>query len=317
MDIIQSYLKTVGLYLPPKISHDITEELEDEIRSQVTEQERHVQRPLQENEVADILRNLGDPVVVASRYRKRQPSFTMGRTLIGPELFPYYVALLMFSALITCGWFIYAVVRHSVNIPMMAFSFAIQFICITVILSFIEFFRRKFPRDWFFPPSAMVASIPVAKWKSAVGLVLWSLFGLWWLLVPHYPFLLFGSIDNLKLAPGFLDFHLSVFVLLVLGWLQRVVNLIRPHWTWLPPVSRLMTNTGGLVICFLMVRAYPYVTVSNPDLNPAYYQHLAGNYNAGILYGFLLSWLWIFFIINAAANTWLLIQYAHRTRQQS
>ena len=317
MDIIQAYLKTVGLYLPPKTSHDITEELEDEIRSQVAEQERHVQRPLQENEVADILRNIGDPVVVASRYRKWQPSLTIGRTLIGPELFPYYIAILIFGALITCAWFGYAIIRHSVNIPMMVLSLAIQFVSITFIMAGYEYFRKKFPQDWFYPPSAMAASIPVAKWKSAVGLVLWSLFGLWWIFVPPYPFLLFGSIDNLKLAPGFLDFHLPVVVLLAIGIIQRLINLIRPQWTLLPPISRLTTNAGGLVICYLMIHAYPYVIVSDTNVNPVYHQHLAGNYNAFILYGFLVTWLWIFFIINAAANAWLLIQYARRTRQRS
>ena len=312
MDMIDAYLATVRLYLPKQGRDDIAAELADDIRSQIREQEQRLGRALHESEFEGILSALGDPMAFASRFRKRQRSLTLGRTLIGPELFPFYVALLVFNALVTGGWFVYAIVQKAVDIPMMMLSLVIQFVCVTFAVTLIDYVRRKFPREWFFPPSAMVPLIPIAKWKSVLGLVLWLVFGLWWVLLPRFPSLLFGSAANLRLTSGFLDFTTPVLFFLVLGMLQRIVNLARPLWTWLPPMTRVVANVGGLVICYLMIKAYPYVAVVDPSIDPGHYSQLAGVYNASILFGFLVTWLWIFFGLSAIANAWVLVQHIRR-----
>jgi hypothetical protein len=317
MDIITEYLKTVKLYLPSKAKEDITQELEDELRSQVAEAGARLNRPLTESDTEDILRKFGDPVVVANRFRKRQPSLAIGHTIISPELFPYYRAILLFGALVTCCWYVYARIHDSANFPMMVVSLAIQFVSVTAITAVLDFFRRKFPKDWFDPPAAMVLTTPIAKWKSYLGLGLWSLFGGWWILLPRFPLLLLGSDGDLRFTPGFLDFSLPVFVLLVLGIAQRIVNIFRPMWTWLPPVTRLVANSGGVVICYLMIKAYPFVTVADQSLDPSYSSQLAGTYNALILYGFLATWVWIFLLVNVLTNGWLLLTFIRRNTQRS
>jgi len=313
MEIIDAYLKTVKLYLPRTQAEDILTELADEIYSQKEEKENELARPLNENEIEAILRKIGDPIKVASKYRDKQGSVVIGKQLISPELFPYYIALLLFNAVITIGWVIYAAVHNSLNITMILVSILIQFTVVTLVVIIIDFFKRKFPGDWIFTPSKMLPLTPIPSWKSVTGLVSWLVFGLWWLLLPRFQFLLFGTSDNLTFTPGFLQFHLPILILLLLGIIQRTINISRPDWTLLPPVTRFITNLGGLVIIYLMIKSYPYVTVTNNVTDSSQFRSNAIIFNAVIYWGFVVSWLWIFFLANLIGNTVILFHFFQRS----
>jgi hypothetical protein len=313
VDIIDGYLKTVTLYLPRGHRKDIVAELADEIRSQVEEKESRLGRTLNEHELESLLRQFGDPVVVAARYRPKRRSVAFGLELIGPELFPYYLWLLLICAVATLGWVIYAVVHGAPNIPMLLLSIAVQFVIVTLVVVTIDFLRRRFPFDWLFPPAAMTPLISIARWRSVWGLVAWVVFGLLWLLLPHLPTLYSGSNPNLRFTPDFLDLRFPVLSLLFLGIAQRLVNLFRPDLTWLPPIVRLIANSGGLVIIGFMLKTYPYITVVCQPVDRAHYEHIAGILNAIILWGFLASWLWVFFLANVIANAWNCWQHVRRS----
>ena len=83
MDLLDRYLQAVRFWLPRAQADDIIAELSEDIRSQMSEEESRLGRPLNNSEVESILKKRGRPVVVASRY---QPQ----RSLIGPGLFPAY-----------------------------------------------------------------------------------------------------------------------------------------------------------------------------------------------------------------------------------
>ncbi len=188
----------------------------------------------------------------------------------------------------------------------------IQFVTITFVVALIDYLRRKFPRDWLFPPAGMTPLLPIAKWRSVSGLVVWTIFALWWVLLPYFPFLYFGPAANLKFTPGFLEFTFPVLAVLLLGIAQRLVSLLRPDWTWLPPITRLIANAAGLLIVYFMLKAYPYVAVIDRSVASSHYDHLAVIFNAIILWGFLASWIWIFFLMSAIANAWMCVQHVRR-----
>jgi hypothetical protein len=291
---------------------DIINELADELYSQKEEKEIKLGRSLSETELESILHKFGDPIEVASKYRKNRLSIKFGRQLISPELFTYYIWILLFNALITTGWIIFAIIHNAVNVPMILLSVIIQFFTVTFVFILIDLFRRKFPRDWFFTPSKMVPLISIPYWKSITGLILWIVFGLWWMLLPRFQFLLFGYADNLKLTAGFLSFYLPVLLLLAIGIVQRITNIFRPNWTLLPPITRFISNLGGLLIIYFMYKAYPYVTVADISINTLYYQNLAEVFNAIIYWGFVVTWLWIFFLANLISNAVILFHYLKR-----
>src|SRR5271169_6979688 len=83
MELIDRYLQSVKLMLPRKQQDDVIRELSDEILSQVEERESALGRPLTEDEQVALLKQLGHPMLLASRYRKQ-------RYLIDPTIFAIY-----------------------------------------------------------------------------------------------------------------------------------------------------------------------------------------------------------------------------------
>jgi hypothetical protein len=188
----------------------------------------------------------------------------------------------------------------------------IQIVVVTLIFTILNLIRRKFPQPWYYPPAELAPMIPVARWWSGSGLVVWSIFTLWWMLVPVFPSLLFGSASaSLKLAPSWHRFYLPVLLLLAIGTAQRAVNLARPLWSWLVPGARLLVNAAGFALQYPMIKSYPYVVVADGTKDPAHYAHLALVYNGSILWG-ALSWMWAYLLISALVYAWYCIPYVRR-----
>ena len=65
MDLLDRYLHAVRFWLPEAQQKDIIEELGDDIRSQIEDKESALGRPVNEDELAAILRQTGQPMRVA------------------------------------------------------------------------------------------------------------------------------------------------------------------------------------------------------------------------------------------------------------
>ena len=76
----------------PKGQEDVIAELAEDLHSQVDAKEEDVGRPLDEDEVAAILKRCGSPIVMAGRLRPQG-------YLIGPTMFPVYSFILKVSLL--------------------------------------------------------------------------------------------------------------------------------------------------------------------------------------------------------------------------
>jgi hypothetical protein len=83
MDLLDRYLYAVKFWLPRAQQEDILAELSEDLRSQIEDREAELGHPLDETEIAAILRKRGRPMLVASRYLPQQ-------YLIGPGLLPSY-----------------------------------------------------------------------------------------------------------------------------------------------------------------------------------------------------------------------------------
>ena len=85
--LLDRYVYAVRKLLPRAQRDDIASELREILQSQVDEEGAQALRPLQDEEIAAILRRYGRPHEVALRYGSRQ-------YLIGPDVFPSYVVAL-------------------------------------------------------------------------------------------------------------------------------------------------------------------------------------------------------------------------------
>src|SRR5260370_42582781 len=97
MDLLERYLQAVRAYLPNTQQDDILKELGENLRAQMEDKETEIGRPLNEDEVAAILKKHGHPMFVAGRYRQTGH-------LIGSTLFPlYWLAAEIITAFVGFG----------------------------------------------------------------------------------------------------------------------------------------------------------------------------------------------------------------------
>lgn len=85
MNLVEAYLRAVAMLLPRAQREDITAELRDLILSRIEAREAALGRPLREEEIEAVLREVGHPLVVAARYRGGP------QHVVGPALYPYWL----------------------------------------------------------------------------------------------------------------------------------------------------------------------------------------------------------------------------------
>jgi hypothetical protein len=74
MEMIDRYLQAVKFALPQAQRDDIIKELRDSILSQIEDKEATLGCSLDEDEQAELLKKVGSPIALASRYRRQNSS---------------------------------------------------------------------------------------------------------------------------------------------------------------------------------------------------------------------------------------------------
>jgi hypothetical protein len=264
MELLERYLQAVRFLLPKKQRHDVDRELSEDLRSQIEEREAEMGRPLEEDELAALLKGFGHPVVLALRYQQ-------GRYLIGPEIFPLYWFAVKFVAgilavvhillpaiffLLTnepAGRIVGLFLRFpGVALPVLAWiTIAFAILETPAVRSAIEQSLSSW-RPQSLP--AIVKEEP-ARRPSVTGFVLGVLLSVWWLAGLQFPRLLLGpGADYVGFGPIFYRLYgpmaLAAALSIVLGW----IRLSRPHWTRFSWMSGLVVDAMGLIILFLLQR---------------------------------------------------------------
>ena len=87
MELIDRYLQAIRFWLPRKQRNDILAELSEDLRSQIEDKETELGRKMNNGELEALLKQIGDPLLVAERYLPQQH-------VVGPVLFPIYCFVL-------------------------------------------------------------------------------------------------------------------------------------------------------------------------------------------------------------------------------
>jgi hypothetical protein len=315
--ILHGYVHAVGMFLPKgSPREDILTEISDHLVSTMEELEGRLGRPLTEPEQERVMNEYGSPMIVAGRYGTPSRSLTIGRTLIGPEIFPLYLRILCLNWGILIA--VHAVLAFVIQKPAGLRSFltaaVMQFVGLTATFSIVDRLQRRSKQRWYFPP---VYLTPVPRWQSASGIVAWTVFVVWWAAVPLAPALLLGgAASDFALAPGWYALYWPVLVLILAGIAQRAINLARPDWNWLPASWRLATSLAGFGVLYFAVSRYPYLAIADPagaDLRMA---QMATGLND------LMRWVLIgispfYLLFNVGLNGWFCWQHvAYALRQR-
>jgi hypothetical protein len=257
MERLERYLEAVRKYLPWERQDDIIAELRANLEAQLDEKEAGLGRPLTPVEMADWVKTLGQPILVAAGY---QPQ----RYLIGPGFFPIYWYVMKLAL----GWaaVIYSIVtvvtlfaQSAPNatewvgaIARIPWVLIITAAWVTAIFAAVEYgVSRKGldlkgfavpPANWSPGPMPAFSSRspegkkPHSYAKAVAELVFGVLFLGWLLLIPSHPYLMMGPgvsllrISPYQLSPALMEFFWCVVGLnaFQLGW--KIVDLYRGTW---------------------------------------------------------------------------------------
>jgi hypothetical protein len=284
MELVERYLQAVKFWLPRDKQDDIIAELREDMRSEIEEKEAALGHPLDKGELEALLKRRGPPVVVAGRYLPQ-------RHLIGPVWFPiYWLVLRLAMTFFIVPWLVVWLIlvlnspAYRAAHPGLAIfgtlstlwtTIWVQFAIITIIFAALDRYQtRPFIVQW--KPSQLAPlkkrTDRVSRVESTFGLAFSAMFLYWLLSAPAFPWMVFGPAAGLvQFNPALRVFYLPIVLLILVGTAQQVLNLFRPEWIWLPPVTRLATSIGGMVLLKFISEVYPYVILSAPAANVARY----------------------------------------------
>jgi hypothetical protein len=264
MEILDRYLKTVGTYLPKAHRADILQELSENIRSQMEDRETELGRPLNEAEQEGVLKQVGNPLVVAGRFQKDQRTVSFGRQLIGPALFPLYAKILCVNLAITLVICITTVVvladlGKSVTpfdtVPAVLLQLLLQFSIITVIFTVAEKSLSGTGDHW--NPRKPSTALPMPQgtrrvFTSLVEVVVGLVFLYWWISSRRYvPWILSSIGSGMHAGPGLHVMYLAILVLTAAGIALSAFTLFSPQRTVLSGYAR--PAIDGLFLAVLCV----------------------------------------------------------------
>jgi hypothetical protein len=311
MELLDRYLQAVRKHLPWKRQDDIIAELRANLESQLEEREAELGRPMNDAEAETWIGQLSSPFQMAAHYQPQQ-------YLIGPAVFPAYLHILRLA----CVWAAVVYTIVSVTNAVLAKSFngaglaeavlqlplvLIQVVAwITLVFAAIEFtaarfpgkcpnissFRAKWsPRD--LPPLEPAAL--TGKKRRTYGLaVTEAAFGFlalcWLLLVPQYPFLMFGPgvaflhASPYRLAPVWMTAYWWIVGINAVQLAWRCVNLLRGSWQRPDRAQNIVVDVLGLIPLAMLANLHDrlYVLLKSPELDLAQYGLTLDQANQGI-----------------------------------
>ena len=279
MDLINRYLQAVKFWLPAKQKQDIIAELSEDIHSQIEERESALGRKLTDDDVEQVLRQRGRPLLVAEKYLPQ-------KSLIGPVLFPAYqfvlkLALLCYLVPWVGVWIALEVINPSYRANHLGiaairdaytlwFNAITAFAVVTIVFAVLE---RVKDQSWLFskwsprqlPPVRDVHNI--SRFGSAVELVFGIFFGVWWLKILWMATLFDTAGVRIGLSSVWRDFFWAFVFLALVNTGLSATNLLRPYWTRPRRGIRAAVNFITGTVLVLLSKAHATVTISGPDIS--------------------------------------------------
>ena len=264
MDMLDRYLQAVKFFLPRKQQDDIVRELSENLIARMEDREEELGRPLDEAELAAILREHGHPMLVAGRYRTRQH-------LIGPTFFPLYVFVLKMglgvALLVTMVLAVVTAALH--GDPFRRFLEAMLaypgrglmvFAWTTVGFAVLDFAttQGRFVGDWD-PrklPKVISEDQQIPRLKTLCDLA-FVLLGIGWLLLlPRSPFLILGPAAALvEYAAVWRFVYVPMVLLAVATAILHVFDFVRPYRARSRELTRVAINVAWMFLMLFLSQA--------------------------------------------------------------
>ena len=270
MELLNKYLQAVKPGLPRAERDDILAELSADLQMEIDERQAELGRELTEAEEAEILARFGHPLVVAGRYQRQTGSFTFGRQLIGPELFPFYMrgvkwaVGLALAVVVIVGIVLMAVKRDWLVVIEQAalFQVVLQFTIQTAIWMGIQNHYTKHPDAWN-PNRLATKNLPDGSGRSGrfnalANIVVSLAIAPWYLSFLANPNTVLGPF---RLAPVWHTYWPFIAALVIASVAHQSIGLFRPDLIKARFIVRIGTSAAGLVLLALIIQARHWVEV--------------------------------------------------------
>jgi hypothetical protein len=245
MELLNRYLEAVRKNLPRKQQDDVVKELSANIQARIEDMESSRGRPLNDTELEDLLKEYGNPVLLAASYQPRSnfisATFSLfwpiARLILSITAFIYVLVIIQLAVL-------RRPVLHMLGIG--ALTLLAELGWMVIAFSLLERFHllnRWNPRA--LPPVKRNARPTIA------GLIFSAIFCLFGLAAVKLPFLVFGPFFRFAPLWHQLYLPLTLFVVLAL-WVQGVA-LFRPQATRLLWFADLLIALAGLVLSSILL----------------------------------------------------------------
>src|SRR4051812_47679304 len=329
MSLLDRYLTAVKFWLPKSQREDIAAELAANLQSEIDDRAEAQGRPLNEAELAAFLKQHGPPILVASRYRGEHRTVNFGRQLIGPIVFPYYwIALKVSLVLLLVPGIISTVFLNGDGQTVSEFTRALAhvarlslpaLIVVTAIFALIDLNLRKFQLlqkwgDRWNPeslPPAERQQKEVRRSSSIGGIIVTSLFILWWMRHSSIPLLFITRTGTqLHFAPVMASLHLPILIVAFVSLAQHWINLVEPGGRWLPPLTGIMTSLAGLFILYPLLKVPELITLTDRNGLPISKEGMAGLHR---IFSLSLQCVCLGMLIAVIAYAWQLISIAWKS----
>ncbi len=311
MQVLDRYLAAVARNLPKAQAADITAELRDNLLSEIEEKEAGLGRKLNAKELDALLIEFGHPLAVAARYRRT-------RYLIGPEIYPFWVATLravfgFVAAIVVIGLVIRVASGDAAPERIVAgfagiwsFSFVV-FGAVTLVFAAMEWggkgrMKLKWsPRQ--LPPPRMPGRKPfqIVSEMVASGLAI-----LWWTgfiqfaaLIPIPPFV------HIHLAPVWAGLYWPILAYWSAEFAINGLELARPGWTRLNAGLSAAKNVAGCVLLAILLQAGHWIDV-NATVSPFALDQMRHGFDRGMQIGITITLVVI--ALKAMADAWRLVR---------
>jgi len=296
MDLVDSYVKAVAKALPEGQRDDIIGELSEDIRSEMEDKQQELGRPLTEEEQEGLLRQRGNPLLLAARYRQDQRSVAFGKQIIGPVLFPFYIKVLSFNLGLT--FLVVAIIFAALAVSGQKVGFNdivstcllqlfIQLSVVTLIFALVERHLTKHPERWHVKGMGGKFRLDlnierdiqlrigsnrreVSRFES-VSIIIACAVAIGWMTgVQNFPILILGpAAAFLKLAPIWYQIYFPIAALTALEIVRAIINLVRPDWVRFRSYYGVFVQAAGLVIVYFLIKAGHWVEAANSGASGA------------------------------------------------
>jgi hypothetical protein len=340
LELVDRYLQAVRFWLPKTArQEDLLAELGEDLRSQIEEKESELGHALGKDEISEILKKCGAPMLVAGRLGPK-------RHLIGPGLYPIYEFVLKMVLL----WILVPVFIFIVGPATLASTngdwgktalvtlgnlWSGAFIAagvITLVFAILERTQAIADINCKWDPSSLPPLQKPERKTSFVQMICELAFNVfclvWLLLVPNHPFLILGpAAAFLKLGPIWHTFYVPIVLFTVAVIVRLAVALARLQWTAFPLWSQLLQTIVSLILVHYMIQAsghtmqgewHPFVTIADAVRSSEQYLRftkISAIVNAALMISLVCTWVGL--CIAGGLQTWELLKHVRKQRSVS